>query len=274
MLPLCGLRVGNLQLLKGTFLNMPEQSRTTLQQLERRGVLDSLVLPRRHGCIQCKTSRSVPYFLREMIVAGMYFCPDAESKKTKKAGGTVIMASVENGLFHPKKDPAFENICGSVYLSCMAPYDSLPPPADPTIFVRGRKKRGRVSGKWFASGDGHEIFTVHGNLVLKKGRYGTTVNFKGFKDCSLLLKLLGHLFPRRLPYRHAHAHTHIHTCLNESEQVPTTLAAASLDALHTQHSPPVAPDFSQSAAVFNAPVCTHKHLHTRTACKESARVPA
>ena len=78
----------------------------------------------------------------------------------------------------------------------------------------------------------------------------------------------------RPPYHHTSANAHIHTCLNESEQVPTTLAAASLDALRTHNTQHQWPQLLSISSSLQRPVCTHKHLRTRAACKESERVPA
>ena len=184
MFPMCALRFRNLELMKGTFLNVPVHVNCmSMQNLAHQGMLDLVISGSTNGCAECNSRSRVPFFLRDMDVAGIYICPDADVfVKTQHASSTIRMCEedAEMTMFHPRKSPSFENICGSVYLSCMMPLQNLPPRPDERIFrggkVLSRKRGGRslLLQNKFAT----EIFTIHGNLVLKRSAYGTVVNFK------------------------------------------------------------------------------------------------
>lgn len=94
--------------------------------------------------------------------------------------------------FHPAKAPSFENICGSIYVGMMHPV-SIPPLCHVASAAgRGgaaatstKTRRGRKKQPWFMALRGTEVFTVHGNLVLKKRGYGTSVKFMVNVFCEI-----------------------------------------------------------------------------------------
>lgn len=221
--PLCARRMRNLELLQGTFLNIPEQSSATMIAMEEEGIMNVIQPP----CSSSLGTTKVPFFLRDTLVAGIYVCPPpppppllqdaahaAACKKRKKTAMATVAASGgrDDEMFHARKQPSFENICGCVFLPYMTlPPSMLPPSPEPKIFTEGKASaRKRSSGSSSAGrnkrlennpssasssldGIGKDVFTVHGNLVLKKMGYGTLVNFKVRKDhsSSCFLLLLG-----------------------------------------------------------------------------------
>ena len=108
-------------------------------------------------------------------------------------------SNAQKQQFHPVKAPSFENICGSVFAGMMNPV-SIPPihyrrtndsgnamavGIGSAAAAAGRggaaggsvQRRGRKKQPWFMAMRGTEIFTVHGNLVLKKRNCGTSIKF-------------------------------------------------------------------------------------------------
>lgn len=155
----------------------------------------------------------VPFYLRGMYVSGLYFWQDEGSLLAAGASATQTSSASDAGpskkrkrrrqqqqqqaegpshpaLFHACKQPSFENICGSVYLAGMWPLELPPEFSLSPIFshpdaastavtsVGGGGGRRKKKGCWFMGLHGREIFTVHGNLVLRKYGSGTSINFK------------------------------------------------------------------------------------------------
>jgi hypothetical protein len=196
----------------------------TVMQLMRDG-LEGMIAPivqrerqgkKRHR-IECETS--VPYFIKDLVVEGIYYqgpsaaagaCNNSNSssstrRKKRDHNNSFWSSSLKN--YHPAKAPSFENICGSVFVGMMYPV-SIPPPSQQQMLqmmqthhqqtdhpqAKGRR-RGRKKQPWFMAVRGTEIFTVHGNLVLKKRCYGTSVKFMVGNDMVDSFLLLFDILP-------------------------------------------------------------------------------
>jgi hypothetical protein len=223
-------------LLKGTYFVMPEKKAavllpgslssscllnhyTTVMHLMQHG-LEGVLAPCRSGKAgreECESA--VPYFLKDLAVAGIYFqgLPAAAAaaqqpqQPGKRKRALSQQQSAQKQQFHPVKAPSFENICGSVFAGMMNPV-SIPPlhyrrtndggnamavGIGSAAAAAGRggaaggsvQRRGRKKQPWFMAMRGTEIFTVHGNLVLKQRNCGTSIKFMVFflvqlvKDC-------------------------------------------------------------------------------------------
>lgn len=102
MLPVCRARMQNIELLRGTFLDapgnyIPDCGCITLRQLAVQGLQD-VMLPR-DAC--CSDEAAVPFFLRDMLVAGIYIYAAEDGsedagKRKKPATGAALP------LFHPR----------------------------------------------------------------------------------------------------------------------------------------------------------------------------
>lgn len=191
MVPFCSRRVADPVLLHGTYMSATRKK--SLQQL----VDDGMPFVLHSACCTCQKWK-VPFFLRDVQVEGLYFCPNNHEAKHMVRCKTHQprqhpSEQQEGTWFHAYKEPSFENICGSVFLPYLMPVeDGIPPLQDARVLRRsskGSKAKQRSKRKRGSSAlnrkKGSEIFTVHGNLCLRKRTYGTSINFKVHFSASL-----------------------------------------------------------------------------------------
>ena len=178
--------------MQGMFISIPEDVDCSVQKLVREG-LDGVVAP---PCSSvCCGRGEIPFFLRDLTVRCLVFSPDTGKLSARESGKRCRTPHTKHGSsssnsFHPFKAPAFENICGSVYLPGLKP-ESLPPAvrqsqASCAVFggSGAASVRGGRSSSWFMSMNSTEVFTVHGNMVLRRQGNGTSLIFKVTGYCS------------------------------------------------------------------------------------------
>jgi hypothetical protein len=107
----------------------------------------------------------------------------------------LLNVSIHSLYFHEnrkrcytKKEPSFDNMCGRVFLSQigMPPSCRLPPVVQKEVSkekvqaanMRRKPWKKRRSKDPLLTAGVKKIFTVHGNIVLRRGTNGTCVNFK------------------------------------------------------------------------------------------------
>lgn len=137
----------------------------TMSQIANFGIPD-LLLPFPEEC-----RKELPKMLLNVSIHSLYF-------------------HANRGSFHRKKEPSFDNMCGRVFLPQVTiPGSSRLPPVQKEISKEKmqaanmrrkawKKRRNLLTMTDSKSKSVRQIFTMHGNIVLRAESSGTCVNFK------------------------------------------------------------------------------------------------